>query len=174
MLGSMLLDQAAMQARMASYFTAEKNESAFFVIAGLLAVVCSAALLRVGGPFRGMLAPLLLIGLIQLGVGGSVYLRTDRQLATLTSQLHQAPDALRRDETARMAQVMKSFRLYKMIEILVLGAGVALVFAFPYPAVLHGVGIGCIIQGSLMLVLDLFAEARGHDYLAALAALSSG
>ena len=70
-----------------------------------------------------------------------------------------------------MEKVMASFAVYKVAEIIIVGAGIALALAFRRGRRLHAAGIGCIAQGSLMLVLDLFAEGRGHDYLACLARL---
>jgi hypothetical protein len=70
-----------------------------------------------------------------------------------------------------MARVMANFRVYKIVEIAVLVAGIGLALAFAHGRALHATGIGCLIQGALMLTLDLFAEGRGHDYLGALARL---
>ena len=70
-----------------------------------------------------------------------------------------------------MEKVMANFAVYKVIEIVVLAAGIVLALRFHHGSGLHAAGIGCLAQGSLMLVLDLFAEGRGHDYLAALARL---
>lgn len=64
---------------------------------------------------------------------------------------------------------MANFRLYKIVEVVIVAAGIALTFGWPHGRTLHAVGIGCLIQGALMLTLDLFAEGRGHDYLGALA-----
>lgn len=67
-----------------------------------------------------------------------------------------------------MRKVMASFRVYKAIEIAVLAAGLLLlVFPRDSPAWL-AVGAACAAQGALMLVLDLFAEARGRRYVTAL------
>jgi hypothetical protein len=165
------MDQAEILARIAAYFTAEKRESALFIVAGITALVVSVALFRNGGAYRGMIIPLALVGVIQLVVGTTVYMRTDAQLAAVQARVRETPAAARLDETARMEKVMAAFRLYKVIEILVLAGGILLTFAFPAGSAWYAAGIGCIIQGSLMLVLDLFAEARGLAYLATLASI---
>ncbi|MFN7130477.1 MAG: hypothetical protein ACK4N5_00245 [Myxococcales bacterium] len=159
------------QARIATYFRGEKAESVVFVALGVLALVASVALFRSAGPWRHMLWPLAAIGLVQIVVGGSVGLRTDAQLAAIEARLASEPGAVKADETSRMGKVMAGFRLYKAVEVAVVLAGIALVFVFGYGHALHAVGAGLILQGALMLVLDLFAEGRGHDYLAALASL---
>ncbi len=70
-----------------------------------------------------------------------------------------------------MDRVMAGFRLYKGAEIALLATGVALALAFPRREGLHAAGIGLVLQAALMLVLDLFAEKRGRDYLDAVARL---
>jgi hypothetical protein len=164
---------AEFQARLVAYFSGEKRESLLFLAAGLGAVAGALALWRGGGPWRGMIAPLALVGAIQIAVGGAVLLRTGRQVAALSARLPEDAAGLRTDESARMSAVMRSFKAYEAVEIAVLLAGVLLALLFPYGSALHAAGAGCILQGGLMLVLDLFAEGRGHDYLAALARLTT-
>jgi hypothetical protein len=50
---------------------------------------------------------------------------------------------------------------------------VALTIFFRRKELVYGIGLGLVIQASLMLVLDLFAETRGDAYLEALRALPS-
>jgi antitoxin component of MazEF toxin-antitoxin module len=141
-------------------------------LAGCVALAVSLALIRTGGAYRGMIIPLALVGVIQLVVGSTVFLRTDAQSAAVQARVREMPAVTRVDETARMEKVMAAFRLYKVIEIAVLAGGILLAFAFPAGSAWYAAGIGCIIQGSVMLVLDLFAEARGLAYMATLAQIS--
>jgi hypothetical protein len=163
-----------MHAVLLRYFAAEKQESLLFVAAGVAALAISAFLLRGGGPYRGMILPLAAVALIQLGVGGSVYLRTDRQVAGLSAQLERVPAVYRSEETARMEKVLSGFRLYKTVEIALLAAGIGLALLFPRRDLPYSAGIGLVSQASLMLVLDLFAERRAREYLDALAGLAGG
>jgi hypothetical protein len=121
-----------------------------------------------------MAIPLVLIALIQIGVGGSVYLRTDGQVAALSAQLAKEPAAYVSAETARMEKVMAGFRTYKVVEIAIFALGVALSYAFARRPMAYSAGIGCILQASAMLVADLFAEHRGQAYLDAVRALGRG
>src|SRR5262249_2972577 len=106
----MPIEPAEFEARLVEDFTGEKRESGLFPLAAVVAIAAVVALFRSAGPYRGMIAPLLIIGVIQVGVGGAVLFRTDRQVATLTARLAEDPAALRREETARMAKVMAGFR----------------------------------------------------------------
>ena len=160
-----------MQEQMVGYFAAEKAESWLFILVGVVAVGVSVWLWWSGSTYRGMAYPLIAVGLIQLVVGGTVAFRTDAQVAALTLQLASSPSAFQTAEVPRMEVVMRNFELYKLVEIALLLVGVALTYAFRRKEVVYGVGVGLVMQASLMLVLDLFAEKRGDEYLAAIRAL---
>ena len=158
----------SMQEQMVSYFAAEKAESWLFILVGVVALGASVWLLRTGSSYRGMAWPLIAVGLIQLVVGGTVAFRTDAQVAELTAQLASSPSAFQLAEVPRMEVVMRNFALYKGIELALLLVGVALTYAFRQKELVYGIGVGLVMQASLMLVLDLFAERRGDEYLSAL------
>lgn len=86
-------------------------------------------------------------------------------MAELQARFQQAPAEFKAEETQRMDVVVKNFKIYKWIEIVLLATGIALVLALRGKDLWYAVGIGLIIQSSLMLVLDLFAEKRADDYL---------
>ena len=161
----------SMQEQMESYFAAEKAESWLFILVGVVAIGVSAWLLRSGSTYRGMAYPLIAVGLIQLVVGGTVAFRTDTQVAALTRQLSESPAAFQTAEVPRMEVVMRNFEFYKVVEVVLLLVGVALTYAFRRKELVYGIGVGLVMQASVMLVLDLFAEKRGEEYLAAVRAL---
>jgi small-conductance mechanosensitive channel len=153
---------------MIGYFTAEKQESLLFIAVGLIAVAVGLWLWMNGHRLRSMAFPLIAVAAIQIVVGSSVYLRTDAQVATLSAQLETAADAARAAEDVRMAKVMKNFGLYKIIEIALLTIGVLLVLFLRQSDLAVGIGAGLILQSSFMLALDMFAELRAEEYIAAL------
>ena len=108
------------------------------------------------------------IALIQLVVGTTVYLRTDSQVQGLIAQSQSAPESFKRDEVRRMQTVMKNFNIYKTIEMVLLVLGVCLVGLLQRFDAAAGIGAGLVVQAAFMLALDLFAEARGQDYMVAL------
>ena len=155
----------AMHGVMLRYFAAEKLESWLFVFAGIAAITVSIFLWRAESVFRGMAFPLVVIGLIQIAVGGSILYRTTPQVAALSAQLAKAPADYKTAEVPRMEAVMRSFQIYKLVEIAFIVAGIILTYALRRNDWAYAIGVGLIIQGSLMLVFDLFAEHRGHEYL---------
>jgi hypothetical protein len=157
--------------KMTAYFIAEKQESLLFIAVGILAMCVAAWLYMNGHRLKSMAFPLAAIALIQLVVGGSVYLRTDGQLEGLRKQAIEAPAAFKAQESARMDKVMTNFSLYKWIEITLLAAGIGLIALWQRHDLAAGVGAGLALQSAFLLCLDLFAEARGETYLATLRAL---
>ena len=153
---------------MNSYFSAEKQESIIFMTVGLVAIAFSIWIWMNDHRLKSMAYPLVIIGLMQLVVGCTVYLRTDLQASTLTTQLQENPESFRRDEISRMQTVMKNFSIYKMIEMLLLITGLAMIAFWQRNDIAAGIGIGLILQAAITLVLDIFAETRGADYLATL------
>lgn len=152
---------------MSSYFVAEKQESVIFMVVGLLAIGLSVWLWMNGHRLKSMAYPLVIIALMQILVGGSIYLRTDSQLSTLSAQLRMDPAALKANETTRMQVVMKKFSIYKAIEMLLLIVGVGMIAFLQRHDMAAGIGVGLVLQAAFTLALDIFAEARGADYLSA-------
>jgi hypothetical protein len=158
---------------MSDYFVAEKQESVIFVVVGLLAIGFSLWLWMNGHRLKSMAYPLIVIGLMQIVVGGTVYLRTDSQVSTLSAQLQVNPAALKAEETARMETVMKNFSIYKSIEMLLLIMGGVMIAFLQRHDMAAGIGVGLVLQAALTLTLDLFAEVRGADYLSVVQSIAT-
>ena len=156
-----------MMNNMNSYFVAEKQESVIFIAVGLLALGISVWLWLNGHRLKSMAYPLVVIGLMQIVVGGTVYLRSDSQVSTLSAQMQLNPWVLKAEETTRMQTVMKNFSIYKGIEMLLLIIGVGMIAFLQRHDMAAGIGVGLVLQAALTLTLDIFAEARGADYLSA-------
>ena len=154
-----------MEAEMTRYFAGERAESGLLLGGAVAAAVVSAALVALRSPYRAMGWPLVAVGVVQLVVGGTVFLRTPGQVARLTGQLRSSPSAYQLAEAARMRRVQRSFVLYKRIQIGLLAIGLALASIEGYGRTLYAVGMGLMLEAGLMLFLDLRAERRGHRYL---------
>ncbi len=64
-----------------------------------------------------------------------------------------------------MKTVMKNFSLFKKVEVALVPGGLLLIFILPQKQFWLGSGIGMLLQGSLMLTADIFAERRGAIYV---------
>lgn len=152
---------------LSSYFVGEKQESVIFIAVSLLAIGLSVWLWMNGHRLKSMAYPLVVIGLMQMVVGGTVYFRTDAQVSTLSAQLQLNPAALKAEETTRMQTVMNNFSIYKAIEMVLLIVGVGMIAFLQRHDMAAGIGVGLVLQAAFTLALDIFAEARGADYLSA-------
>ena len=153
---------------MTHYFVDEKQESLLFIAVALVAIGVAVWLWTQGHRLKFMAVPLVVIALMQLVVGATVYLRTEAQAQQLVTQYQSAPAQFKQDETSRMQTVMKNFKLYKTVEMVLLVFGVGLIALMQRFDVAAGLGAGLVLQAAFTLALDLFAEARGEDYLGAL------
>jgi hypothetical protein len=151
-----------------SYFGAEKLESLLFVVVGALAIALALWLLRRRSRLRGMAVPLIAVALIQIAVGGTVYLRSDAQAMRLQQQAREAPAAFKSAESVRMKTVIVNFALYRSIEIGLLALGMAIVVLLRNREFWFAFGLGMVLQSGFMLGLDHLAEARAQDYFKAL------
>jgi hypothetical protein len=156
-----------------AYFGAEKSESLAFLAVGLIACAVAATVFwRVRDPLcRGLALPLLLVGLVQVGVGAAIHARTDAQLEALKAQHQAAPAEFKAQELARMKAVRSSFMAYKVLEVAFIFIGLGLAFTRRLHRFWRGLGLGMLVQGALMLPADLLAEQRADTYLVQLEAL---
>jgi sulfite exporter TauE/SafE len=149
-----------------TYFNAERTESYVFIGFGLLALAFATyTLWRFNDAiFKGMAIPLILIGLVQLSVGATISLRTPSQVGELKTLYQQDYIAFKTKEIPRMQAVLKSFKLYKTIEIIFIVVSLLLIIGLSHGFWL-GIGLGMLVQGALMLPADIFAQARGQIYM---------
>lgn len=149
-----------------TYFSAEKSESLIFMTIGVLAIAFSTyAIVKWGEPFyKGFAIPAILIGLIQIVVGGTVYFRSDKQTQELDMLYSKSKTDFVTTETDRMNKVMSNFSIYKKIEIAFVITGLLLIILAPSKEFWLGIGVGMLLQGALMLTADVFAERRGEIY----------
>lgn len=151
------------------YFMAEKQESLLFVIVGVIAVAIAIAFFffQKSNFYKGAAIPLLLIGLIQIVVGYTVYKRSDGDRIRNVYAYDMNPGQLKNEELPRMQTVNKNFVIYRWIEIVLILAGAGLIFYFrnnPVNNFWYGLGITLTMQATLMLGADYFAEQRALGY----------
>lgn len=95
---------------MHTYFRGEKIEAIFFIATtGIALVIFGLTALKAerGGYAWGVAVPALLFGLVLVGVGAGVGLRTDKQVAEIERSFQQSPAALVQKELPRMEKVMR-------------------------------------------------------------------
>jgi hypothetical protein len=158
----------ALRSAMETYFIGEKWVSALLIAAGAIAIVVGWTLWKNESAYRTAAYPLVLLALLQIGVGAAIYQRTDDQLSGLWKQATEEPAAYQSGESARMQKVQSSFQIYKIVELLLLLGGVGLCFAFRENMSWYAIGVGLVTQAAFMLLVDLTAQKRADFYVAAI------
>lgn len=153
------------------YFNAERFESVFFIGVGVIAMAISVYFIFVMKKpfFYGMAISLIFVGLIQLVVGTTIFLRSPKDIIRVENTLKTQTTLIQTEEIPRMKTVMKSFVTYRYVEIALAILGLVLYVFFSTQtfssSLIKGLGLGLTIQAILMLGLDFFAEKRGQEYL---------
>lgn len=149
------------------YFNAERAESMVFIAIGIVASVAGIYfLLFFKKPFyTGIAWPLIIIAVIQLFVGGAVFIRSPKDIARVEIMFSTNHLALTTEEIPRMETVMKNFAVYRWVEIALAAVGVILILTQIFGSMGKGIGTGLFIQSFLMLMADYFAMKRGQVYL---------
>lgn len=148
------------------YFAGEKAGAAVCLALGIGAVLFAFWVWRSHTAFRAMAIPVGLIGLAQLALGAGLWLRTDPQVASLQAGLTDQPQSTREGELARMERVNANFQVIEAAEAALILVSLVLSLAFRGKPTLTAVGMGLLLQASVMLAFDLFAEHRAHVYTA--------
>ncbi len=156
------------------YFAGEKAEAFWILAAGVTSLVAAIVLWFVARePFaRGLAMALLIVAGLGIGVGGSVYFRSDAQSQQLIEQRRANPGQFAAEEGPRIQQVVSSFSQYRI------GYGVAVMLALFFVFVMgkpsqHGFAVGLLLLAALGLTIDFFAERRADQYLQALQAVGA-
>lgn len=149
------------------YFNAERAESLLFIAVGALTLAASAwcALVLRKPYFTGMAITLAVVAVLQLVVGVTVYLRTPTDVARVQQMVREAPARLQTEEVPRMQVVMRNFKTYLVVEVLLLIASLAVLALVTQSPVWRGAATGLALQAVFTIVLDLVATRRGAVYL---------
>ena len=148
----------------AVYFAGEKQGGALCLALGAVAIALAIWVWRAHPPFRAMAVPLVLIAVVQLGIGAALVARTGKQVATLRADLARDPMAARAGEVARMERVNANFKRIKVLEAMLIVSALVMILAFRGRPAVTAVGRGLLLQAAVMLAFDMFAEHRALIY----------
>lgn len=147
------------------YFSAERTAGMVFIIVGLLAIGGAIWGWSQGPFWRGAVWPFVILALIQIGVGLSVWLSSPKDIERVHHIAAHEPARIQGEEVPRMKAVMKGFTTNRWIELAVLVTGLLLLGLATRGSTLQGVGAGLAWQTGLIVLLDSIAERRAHIYL---------
>lgn len=152
------------------YFDAEKQESMLFMVLGILAAGLAVFLFfyMKTSFVKGLVIPLIAVGLIEFVVGLNVYRKSDQQRIDMVYAMDMDKPKLRNEELPRMKAVIKQFVMLRYAEIVLFMIGAVLCYAcrsgesFSF---WYGFGLALSVQALIALVLDFFAHKRGIVYI---------
>jgi hypothetical protein len=159
-------------AELAQYFVAERQGGFLLVTLALAGFGLAAFLWFSRSAFLAMAWPLVVLGLFELIVGLTVALRTPDQVAALESGFATARIPTLSAETQRMDKVNRNFKVIKIAEVACIVLGVLLAVLLPHPNAGAAVGLGLLLEASILLVFDAFAHHRALLYTQWLHSLS--
>jgi hypothetical protein len=160
------------------YFLAEKKTGLLFAILGVAAIAMGLYFLIFlkTSFYKGMAMPFLILGLLLLIVGFTLFKRSDADRIRIVYAYDMNPAELKNIEIPRMNKVIKNFHIYRYVEFLLFLVGAAL-YIFFIRDIKHdfwrGFGLALAIMSLLVLVIDYFAEKRGHAYYRGLSDFSN-
>lgn len=156
------------------YFNGERAESFLFLALGIVGVVISSYLfsLKVSSYWKGFAIPFIMVSVLEIIVGISLIYRSPKDIIRVEDYIKNEQIKIKIDEKPRMEKVMKNFVVYRYVEIALIFIGAILYFAFANSDFWRGLGLGLLIQASIVLTLDYFAERRGFIYLEYLNSIS--
>jgi uncharacterized membrane protein YfcA len=148
------------------YFAGEKSEAALILLAAVVCLVVAAWLwFSIREPFaRGLAGALMLTAALGLGVGGTVYLRSDRQAQELVELQAADPARFASEEGSRMRKVMAGFGQYRLGYAAAVVLALVLVFGLG-SGVAQGAAVGLLVLAALGFTIDYFAEERAEIYV---------
>ncbi|MCA9663604.1 MAG: hypothetical protein KC486_35065 [Myxococcales bacterium] len=160
---------------MLEYFRGERVGALLYALpAGLLFVGLAVTALKAErGAFAwGLAIPTALVGVLLVGVGATIGLRTPGQVAALERAYAEDPAAMVAEELPRMRKVNANWpRLVGVwAGFVVIGLGLRFGARADWA---HGVGPALVLIGACGLLIDGFAERRAIPYTAALEALAA-
>jgi len=155
------------------YFTGEKMESLLFLGMGIIGVAIAIFLFFVlkTSFFKGIAIPFLMVSILEIIVGVTIVNRSPKDIIRVESYLTDNSKMIQTTEIPRIEKVMKNFVIFRYIEITLIILGIILMYRFRHNLLWNGIGLGLFIQSSIVLILDFFAERRGHVYLTYLRSL---
>lgn len=148
-----------------TYFAGEKQGALAIGAIGLAALGFSYWAWSSQSVFRALVFPLGLLALVELAIAAGLYVRTGPQVATLVRGLSETRNETVAAEQVRMGAVMRSFDAIRIAEGALIAISFVLIFALGQRQRLMGIGMGLLLQASVLLVFDTFADQRGRVYI---------
>lgn len=151
---------------MPQYFAGEKAIGYYAIPIGLVTICIAASIYWFywsNHLARGLFYPLLLVGLVAVGVGGGMYVKSQGDIVRLTIAHEARPLETVQAEVERMAKVNANWMHLKAVWTVLILVGMGVVFGVKHET-WEGVALGLLLIGALGFVVDHTAERRALIY----------
>jgi hypothetical protein len=118
--------------------------------------------------YKGMAYVFILISGLLLIICIGVVLRTSKDVERVSGFVQHESIKISTHEIPRMNTVMQNFKIIKIVEACLIIIGLCLLFLSPSGTLWKGIGLGLLIQATMMLTFDIVAANRGKVYLESL------
>jgi drug/metabolite transporter (DMT)-like permease len=151
------------------YFTAEKQGSLIFLIVGAFAIALALFFFFYNKTqvYKGAAIPMILIGVIFILVGFTVYRKSDDDRIRNVYAYDMKPADFKEIELPRMQKVLTDLAIYRWVEIVLFASGI-LIFLFlrkkPDLSFWYGLGLSLALMAILAHGLDFLVKKRAIDY----------
>lgn len=155
------------------YFRGEKLAGITVALTAVALLAGAAALwwLQKDAFARGLASVLLVVGLVALGGGGFLALKTDNQVNRLAVQYQQGGAGVVAAEGERMEKVVRNFGYYRFVFYAAIAAALALLILLNTQTAI-GIAVGLLLFAALGISVDAYAEHRAKVYLEAIQELA--
>ncbi|MDX2051781.1 MAG: hypothetical protein SFV15_05270 [Polyangiaceae bacterium] len=150
------------------YFAGEKGGALLAFLVGAASLCAATVLVQSRYELRSFAIALGVLGLVEVAIGGGLWLRTGPQVQALLSQLDSEQANTLTQEAVRMAKVQKNFARLELLWVGVLCASAFVGLTQKSRPTLWGIALALLIHAAFFLAFDLVAERRGASYLEAL------
>ena len=148
-----------------AYFSSEKNLGLFLIPLGIILIAFAVYLWYAHkSPLGcGMLIPILLVGILGIGMGIGLAYQSQQRLNELPQSYQTDKNAFIERELPRMEKVLQNFPRLKMAWIIIIVIGLILI-CFVKKDWLSGLSMALILICAIFLIIDTFAEIRAEIY----------
>ena len=152
------------------YFSAEKTGALIKFFFASAALIGALYFYRRHEIAKGFCYVAIFVFISQVIVGGTIYFRTDAQVAALQGLIASDSAAFLAQEKLRMAEVVADFSTYRalQISIVLLGAVLVAISRRRHMPRIQGAGAAFMLLGAMLFLMDLLAAQRAAIYLNAL------
>ncbi|QJW90767.1 hypothetical protein HNV11_15955 [Spirosoma taeanense] len=152
-----------------AWIKGELFEATLVLLFGIATVIAGLLFWKMGSTpgAKALLLPLVITGLVYIGVGGSMLVSNNKRMTQLPAAYQTGKRAFMEAEKKRVEDFQYQYRISKIVATLCFALTVGLFWLTKSPT-WQGAGIGLALFGLAGLAVDYFSEQRAAIYYASI------